>query len=325
MKKTVALLTTLLVILGLCAAVHAEISIPVPEAISFRPSMEKAVGRNSSVVPFAAVSWGDNAETVAAAASGEIGERDGTAVVTASVQIEGISNEVPVTYFFDEGGLCRVEAVAAEHLNARINDLSASAAGQALITQTEAFFKGEDCSNRHGDGLEIYMSPNTTAGLRCRGVEKDWHLSVVYYPPDPFDTGMVEAAEGISRLEDGQDMVYFPGSIKYVAAVNVDSTEIGLSYMIRVGEYQLESSRIPSFTLIAYCRNNEDPGEGQSLAFLIDGKQYTFTGIRTAPGSSSGGKIMTYSATMGEHCLDFWEALSLTENPVRFTFSTLPE
>lgn len=329
MKKIIALFLIAVMALGVCSFVQAEETVPflvVTGAMGSRPSMETKATRDNSVVPFAVVSWGDTVETVAEATGGEIGEQNGNSVITSYVQIEGLSSEIPVIYSFGENGLKQVEAIAADHLAEKICDLSASASGQAIIKQTDSFFSGDDQYIRSGDGVKVYMSSTTTAGLRCRGEEKNYRLSVVYYPPDPFDIGTIEAAEGVSRREIGHDMQYYPSSLDYFADPNLIDLKFTLYYLITVYEYQQKEYRIPCFDLIFYAKGSVDLGEVKSMSFLIDNQQYTFTNIiKSNTNASSSEWNAAYVVRIGESSADFWRAILDNNKPVDCTFTFVRE
>ena len=328
MKKALSLLLASILLFCLCLSAAAEeeqtLELPVVMVTGARPSMKPVPTRSNSVVPYAVVSWGDTAEAVAQSSSGEITVQDGIAVVKSSTEIEGLSNAIPVFYYIGENGLYQVEAVASASLAAKIEDLTSSAVGKALIAHTDAFFQGEDRYVWNGTSMKLFMATGTTAALRCRNRKGTWRLSVMYYPPEPFDTSMVEWTDGVVGQEAGSDMQYFLASPTQIRHPFTDVTPSCLMYIIRVREYQVKERRIPYFSLCLRYAGKTAPGTPEVLSFVIDGKQYSFTDLTATPYGDQSENLCLFSATIGEGSAPFWEALENAAGPVTMSFKSNP-
>ena len=317
MKRMLCVFLTILILLASCSAVLGEETITVitGTGTGTRGALAPS-GPLSPVVPYANVFWGDTQEAVLEAAGGEAGEQDGAPVVTASVEIEGIPRDVRVIYFFDESGLCRVEAIASSHMTGKLEDMSSSSVAKALNEHTKSFFT--KWLNRyfwHGDGLEIFMTEHTVAGMRCRGSDHDYRLSVVYYPPAPFNITKMEDLDGIGvqETDDGKDIQYYPSKPMNIN-VNTSTGTYPLRFfeIIRVREYTQKYIRIPYSSLAIMFDNSVDIGEMEYVSLTIDGTEYRFV----KPVMSTEKTTMVYMV-QGEDALAMWDGLAATEQEIR--------
>ncbi len=319
MKKRLGFLLVL-VLAFCCAPALSE----TPE-VSVFTAQGTGTGLSESsppVTPFAFVRWGDSVETVAAAVSGETVGQEGETVVKSMGEIAGLAAPVPVTWYFRDGGLVRAEAVIANNLSKKIEKLTESGSGKPVNSATREFFQGlTDCYFYNGDKVLLFMAKESNASLRCRGDKSPFSLSLTYYQPAVFAAEKFGAVEGMVFQETGEDAQYYPSSpTTFVTPYTVTSPS-ALMYLVAVRQYQNPVRRIPYFSLSLYYAGNTDLGDGEKFSFLIDGKEYTFTGLTVENGENTGTEIQRiYNALIGEHSLPFWDALEKTENPVSFTF-----
>ena len=308
-EKKVWFSVIVLILLVYCPLVMGELT----DAISTRTAIAPS-GPLSPVVPYADVFWGDSRETVERATGGKADERDGESVVIAAYEIKGIPRDVQIIYYFDDNGLCRVEAVASRNMPSKLTDFSSSEVAKALKENTKDFF--EIWLNRyfwHGSGVELFMAEHTVAGMRCRGTANNYRLSVVYYPPVPFDITNMEKMDGIAIQEVGEDIQYYPTK---PTKVNINTSDgifpIQLFEMVRVREYTKTYIRIPFISLIIMYNKAVDLGDVEYLTLTVDGIDYRFAD----PVMQNSEKSNMATITMGENSLVMWNAIASTEQEI---------
>ena len=270
MKRTASLILAVILLSGLFPVLSAGEEMPAAQAFTM----------DVSALPFAEAGW-DAKANVLAKALGAKPEKEGNAVlIRTEVTIEGIGENLPVTYTFRNNKLASVKAIIVPGYG-RNNGFGESGLKTRIRDYLTSFIGSHPAytaASGNGDWEYTFTDVTDMAyGLLKNG--KEYDVSMEFYPAQKYDVSALKKNRKIASDGEKDILFYDPDPAVFKHEYTSKMNRFTYSYFnwaILLHEADRETGAVPTFCISFLYAGIYDSGDCNSLSFTLDGTVYRF-------------------------------------------------